>query len=150
MTRQKQTCGALSVGQVAARSGVAVSALHFYETKRLIKSWRNAGNQRRYSRDVLRRIAVIKAGQAVGIPLGDIREALATLPVDHVPNVHDWAALSVQWRDKLDARIDRLVRLRDQLGQCIGCGCLSLDSCPLYNPEDIVGKDGPGARFMED
>lgn len=137
----------LSVGQVAQRAGVAVSALHFYETKGLISSIRSGGNQRRYARGVLRRIAVIKAAQRVGIPLEEIKAALDTLPPDRSPTAGDWAALSLAWKDDLDSRITELVRLRDHLDNCIGCGCLSIDRCPLYNPNDRLGKDGPGARL---
>ena len=139
----------LSVGDVAARSGVAVSALHFYEREGLIHSWRNAGNQRRYGRDVLRRVAVIKVAQRAGIPLASIREALETLPDARTPTQADWARLSRRWRGDLDVRIAQLTRLRDQLDGCIGCGCLSLASCPLRNPDDAAGRDGPGARYLE-
>jgi MerR family transcriptional regulator, redox-sensitive transcriptional activator SoxR len=139
----------LTVGQLAARSGVAISAIHFYEAKGLIKSWRTGGNQRRYHRVVLRRIAVIKVAQRVGIPLRTIRDALASLPRDRTPTAKDWAALSARWRSDLDDRIERLQRLRDELSNCIGCGCLSLDSCPLYNPGDKLSKEGPGPRFLD-
>lgn len=139
----------LSVGQVAERSGVAVSTLHFYETKGLIHSQRNAGNQRRYRRDVLRRVAIIKVAQRLGIPLADIGAALATLPQDHTPSAADWQQLSAQWQRDLDARIEQLTRLRDQLTGCIGCGCLSMQDCPLRNPRDELGQQGPGARLLE-
>jgi MerR family redox-sensitive transcriptional activator SoxR len=137
----------LSVGEVARRAGVAVSALHFYEAKGLIRSLRSGGNQRRYARGVLRRIAVIKAAQRVGIPLDEIRAALDTLPPDRSPSAEDWAALSLSWKDDLDSRIAELVRLRDHLDGCIGCGCLSIDRCPLYNPNDRLGREGAGARL---
>ena len=137
----------LTVGEVAARAGVAVSALHFYETKGLIRSIRSGGNQRRYARGVLRRVAVIKAAQRVGIPLEEIKAALDTLPPDRSPTAADWAGLSLVWKDDLDSRIEELVRLRDHLDNCIGCGCLSVDRCPLYNPNDRLGRDGPGARL---
>lgn len=140
----------LSVGQVAQRSGVAVSAVHFYESKGLINSWRNAGNQRRYTRDVLRRIAIIKVAQRAGIPLAAIREAFDTLPQGRTPSAQDWQHLSAQWANELDARIRRLTQLRDQLGNCIGCGCLSLQNCPLRNPADTLAQQGPGARLLED
>lgn len=140
----------LSVGQVAQRSGVAISAVHFYESKGLISSWRNTGNQRRYTRDVLRRIAIIKVAQRAGMPLAAIRDAFATLPQERTPTARDWQQLSAQWADDLDARIQRLTQLRDQLGSCIGCGCLSLDSCPLRNPSDTLAQQGPGARLLED
>lgn len=139
----------LSVGEVARRSGVAVSALHFYEAKGLISSRRNAGNQRRYSRHVLRRVAVIKVAQRAGIPLERIRKAFSALPDDHAPSRSDWAEMSALWTSELDARIDRLVKLRDNLTGCIGCGCLSIDTCPLRNPQDILGEKGPGPRLLD-
>jgi MerR family transcriptional regulator, redox-sensitive transcriptional activator SoxR len=136
----------LTVGQLADRSGVAVSALHFYESKGLIGSRRTAGNQRRYTRDVLRRVAFIRLSQRVGIPLNDIREALALLPEGRTPTRADWARLSAGWRAELDERILQLQRLRDDLTDCIGCGCLSLQRCRLSNPGDELGDEGPGAR----
>lgn len=139
----------LTVGEVAQRSGVAVSALHFYEAKGLIKSLRSGGNQRRYPREVLRRVAVIKVAQRVGVPLASIREALATLPESRTPTGADWARLSARWRRELDDRIAKLTRLRDQLSECIGCGCLSLKRCPLRNPWDELSEEGPGARLLE-
>jgi MerR family redox-sensitive transcriptional activator SoxR len=140
---------ALTVGQVAERSGVAVSTLHFYEEQGLIRSWRNAGNQRRYPREVLRRVAVIKVAQRLGIALAAIREALKTLPDERTPTAEDWNALSARWRADLDDRIKRLTRFRDQLDGCIGCGCLSLGVCPLRNPWDRLGEEGPGPRLLE-
>ncbi len=140
---------ALSVGDVATRSGVAVSALHFYEREGLIHSARNAGNQRRYARDVLRRVAVIKVAQRAGIPLASIREALETLPDGRTPTQADWSRLSRRWHSDLASRIAQLTRLRDQLDGCIGCGCLSLKACPLRNPEDAAGREGPGPRYLE-
>lgn len=142
--------GELSVGKLAERSGVAVSALHFYEAKGLIRSQRTAGNQRRYARDTLRRVAVIRVGQRVGIPLATIREALATLPDDRTPTRADWSRLSARWRGELDARIRELTRLRDTLDDCIGCGCLSLRRCKLANPADRLGEQGDGARRWDD
>lgn len=139
----------LTVGEVAARSGVAVSTLRFYETKGLIKSRRNQGNQRRYRREVLRRVAVIKAAQRVGIPLASIRDALSTLPEERTPTGTDWHRLSARWREELDDRIARLTRLRDQFNDCIGCGCLSIDACPLRNPGDKLAEQGPGPRLLE-
>ena len=139
----------LTVCQVAERSGVAVSTLHFYETKGLIHSQRNAGNQRRYRRDVLRRVALIKVAQRLGIPLVDIGVALSTLPCDHIPTAADWQQLSAQWQRDLDARIEQMTRLRDQLTGCIGCGCLSMQDCPLRNPSDELGAQGAGARLLE-
>ncbi|MFB9838190.1 redox-sensitive transcriptional activator SoxR [Actinoallomurus acaciae] len=138
----------LTVGQVAARSGVAVSALHFYERKGLIHSRRTAGNQRRYPRDVLRRVAFIRVSQRVGIPLSDIRDALTELPEGRTPTPRDWARLSAAWRGELDARIAQLQRLRDDLTGCIGCGCLSLRHCRLSNPYDRLGAEGPGPRRL--
>lgn len=138
----------LTVGEVARRSGVAVSALHFYETKGLIRSNRTSGNQRRYDRDVLRRVAVIKVAQEVGISLADISAQLASLPEGRTPNRSDWEELSSAWRDTLDHRIEQLRRLRDGLSDCIGCGCMSIDRCPLRNPADRLGREGPGARRL--
>jgi len=140
---------ALSVGQVAERSGVAVSALHFYEKKGLIKSVRTNGNQRRYPRDVLRRVAVIRVAQRTGVPLATIRQAMAALPNDRAPTAAEWKRLSAQWKDELNERIRRLTELRDQLGGCIGCGCMSLKVCPLRNPMDALGRDGAGPRLLD-
>lgn len=145
-----QRLAELSVGEVAERSGVAVSTLHFYEAKGLIASNRNAGNQRRYRRDVLRRVAVIKVAQRLGVALSDIAAALATLPEGRTPTAKDWNRLSARWKHDLDARIDKLTRLRDQLGECIGCGCLSLEHCKLRNPLDEMSEQGAGARLLED
>ena len=139
----------LTPGEVSTRSGVAVSALHFYERGGLVESHRTAGNQRRYHRDVLRRISFIRVSQGLGISLARIREALETLPDDRVPTKADWTRLSRGWRADLDERIDRLQRLRDDLDGCIGCGCLSLKSCALYNADDRLGADGPGPRRLE-
>jgi len=138
----------LSVGEVARRSGLAVSAIHFYEAQGFIKSARTAGNQRRYPREVLRRVAVIKVAQRIGIPLSVIREALLTLPKGRTPTAKDWRNLSKRWKEVLDERIDRLVQLRDSLNGCIGCGCLSLKVCPLRNPADALGSEGPGPRLL--
>ena len=138
----------LTVGQLAARSGVAVSAVHFYEAKGLISSRRTAGNQRRYTRDTLRRLAVIRVAQRVGIPLRTVAEALDTLPEGRTPTREDWARLSAGWRSELDVRIDQLTRLRDRLTDCIGCGCLSIDRCALRNPEDRLGDAGTGPRRL--
>mgnify|MGYP002622636273 CR=1 FL=1 len=139
----------LSVGEVARRSGIPVSTLHYYEAKGLIRSRRTDGNQRRYGRDVLRRVAIIKVAQQTGLSLAAIREALAGLPQDRVPDAADWRRLSESWRNEIDARIYRLTRLRDRLDGCIGCGCLSLDLCPLRNPDDRLATEGPGARLLE-
>ncbi len=126
----------LSVGEVAARSGVAVSTIQFYENKGLIRGWRTSGNRRRYSREVLRRIAVIRIARRVGIPLSSIHDALQSLPKGRTPTAEDWGALSARWRTELDRRIAYLTKLRDDFTGCIGCGCLSLESCPLYHSDD--------------
>lgn len=139
----------LSVGEVAQRSGVAVSTIHFYESKGLIASWRSEGNQRRYPRAVLRWVAIIKVAQRAGIPLATIREALETLPRGVAPTAEDWGRLSAHWRVDLDQRIRRLTQLRDQLDGCIGCGCLSIKLCPLRNPGDELSEQGPGPRLLE-
>lgn len=139
----------LTVGQVAERSGVAVSTLHFYEAKGLIRSHRTRGNQRRYPRGVLRLVAIIKVAQSTGVPLAAIRETLAVLPEGRTPTVKDWARLSARWKATLTERIDKLTRLRDQLNDCIGCGCLSLKTCPLRNPGDALSSKGPGARLLD-
>ncbi|MDT5012331.1 MAG: MerR family transcriptional regulator, redox-sensitive transcriptional activator SoxR [Mycobacterium sp.] len=135
----------LTPGDLAHRSGVAVSALHFYEREGLIASRRTSGNQRRYARDTLRRVAFIRMSQRLGIPLTKVRDALATLPADRIPTSKDWAKLSAGWRQDLDDRIMHLHRLRDNLADCIGCGCLSLKSCALTNPGDVLARQGPGA-----
>ncbi|MFV8380116.1 redox-sensitive transcriptional activator SoxR [Corynebacterium hindlerae] len=140
----------LSVGEVAARAGVAPSAVRFYESKGLIASHRNAGNQRRFKRSVLRRVAFIKVAQNVRLSLDDIAQALAELPHgEAVPTKADWQRLSESWRPRLDLQIERLKRLRDYLDSCIGCGCLSLESCSLYNPEDRLQHVGTGAVKLE-
>jgi MerR family redox-sensitive transcriptional activator SoxR len=139
----------LTVGEVAARSGIRVSAVHFYEAKGLINAARNSGNQRRFAREVLRRIAVIKVAQRAGIPLARIKHALSELPAHRAPTKEDWERLSAQWRDDLEQRIERLTRLRDQLIGCIGCGCLSTGVCPLRNPDDMLGAEGPGPRLLD-
>ncbi|WGF86375.1 redox-sensitive transcriptional activator SoxR [Marinivivus vitaminiproducens] len=138
----------LSVGEVARRSGVPVSTLHFYEGKGLIHSRRSAGNQRRYSRDILRRVAVIKVAQQTGIPLAQIRDALATLPAQRTPTAEDWHRLSATWKEALERRIATLTGLRDRLEGCIGCGCLSMKACPLRNPHDELAEQGPGPRLL--
>ena len=138
----------LSVGEVARRSGVAVSTVHFYESRGPIVSRRTGGNQRRYGRDVLRRIAVIRIAQEVGIPLAGIAEALGSLPESRTPTRDDWTVLSSAWRDDLDRRIEQLTKLRDGLTDCIGCGCMSIDKCPLRNPDDRLARQGAGARRL--
>ncbi len=136
----------LSVGEVARRSGVAVSALHFYERKGLIHSQRTAGNQRRFQSDVLRRLALIQAAQRVGMPLQAVAERLAELPEGRAPSKADWAKMSARWRKELDERIATLQFMRDQLSDCIGCGCLSLKRCGLLNPQDVLGQQGEGPQ----
>lgn len=139
----------LTVGEVAARSGVAVSAIHFYEVKGLISSWRNRGNQRRYPREVLRRVSIVKVAQRLGIPLASIKTALDTLPRGRTPTAQDWKKLSARWHADLDDRIAKMTKLRDQLTGCIGCGCLSMKECPLRNPFDELGQRGSGPQLIE-
>jgi MerR family redox-sensitive transcriptional activator SoxR len=139
----------LTIGEVAARSGVAPSALRFYESEGLIAARRTGGNQRRYDRAVLRRIAFIQAGRAAGVPLQRIHAALETLPKDRSPNTRDWQRLSRSWREDLDRRIGTLQALRTRLTTCIGCGCLSLTKCALLNPDDEAAAKGPGAHYLE-
>jgi len=139
----------LTVGEIAERSGVAVSAVRFYESKGLIKSSRNAGNQRRFARETLRRVAVIKVAQRLGLPLASIRAALKSLPEGRTPTAADWNRLSATWRAELDDRIGKLQQLRNQLSSCIGCGCLSLKDCPLRNPLDNLSQQGPGPRLLD-
>ncbi|MQA97411.1 MAG: redox-sensitive transcriptional activator SoxR [Streptosporangiales bacterium] len=133
-----------TIGELAERSGVPASALRFYEKRGLISSRRTTGNQRRYSRDTLRRVAFIRVSQRVGIPLAAIREALSLLPEGRTPTRADWTRVSTSWRADLDERITQLQRLRDDLDDCIGCGCLSLDRCVLANPHDELGERGSG------
>ena len=139
----------LGVGEVAQRSGVAVSTLHFYESKGLIQSSRNTGNQRRYHRSALRRIAIIRIAQRAGISLAMIKEHLDTLPQSKI-TAEEWRVLSFEWHVMLNDRINTLLQLRDQMEGCIGCGCLSLEECPLRNPDDVVAEQGPGAQLLKD
>jgi len=139
----------LSVGEVARRVGVTIATVHFYEAKGLIQGWRNEGNQRRYARDVLRRVSIIKIAQRAGIPLATIKAALDELPAGRVLTATDWKHLSTIWRDMLTDRIRSLTQLRDQLDGCIGCGCLSMDDCPLRNPGDRLSQLGGGAVLLE-
>lgn len=139
----------LSVGEVAARCGVAVSAVHFYEAKGLITSWRSHGNQRRYPREVLRRVSIVKVAQRLGIPLASIKAALDSLPRGRTPTDQDWRKLSARWHADLDERIARLIQLRDRLAGCIGCGCLSIKECPLRNPWDELSAKGPGPHLLD-
>ncbi len=138
----------ISIGELAERAGVPHSALRFYEEQGLLKSVRTAGGQRRYARDILRRVAFIRSAQNVGLRLEDIAEALAQLPESRTPNKSDWTRLSKRWRGVLDQRIHALEALRDQLDQCIGCGCLSLTACRLYNPSDAASVRGSGPRYL--
>ncbi len=138
----------LSIGEVAERTGVATSALRYYEAEGLISSERSEGGQRRFHRDMLRRIAFIRVAQRVGLSLDDIRSALAMLPKSRTPNKNDWARLSRAWRPVLDEQIAVLERLRDQLDSCIGCGCLSLRRSALYNPDDRAAGLGEGPRYL--
>lgn len=138
----------LTVGEVSERSGIPVSTLHFWEGKGLLQSLRTGGNQRRYERGVLRRVAIIRVAQRAGIPLADIRATFDILPAGRAPDHADWQAFSTLWRDDLEARIADLSRLRDQIDKCIGCGCLSLGDCPLRNPDDTLSEEGPGARLL--
>ena len=140
---------ALTIGQVAERTGAAPSALRYWEELGLVRSVRTAGNQRRYERATIRRIAFIRAAQRVGLTLEEIGHALAGLPQERTPTARDWARLSRAWRGRLDEQIGRLERLRDQLDSCIGCGCLSLTSCALNNPDDRLAEQGPGAVLLE-
>jgi MerR family redox-sensitive transcriptional activator SoxR len=140
--------GELTIGEVASRSGVAPSALRFYEEHGLIVSRRTEGNQRRYERAVLRRLAVIQAGRAAGIPLEQIRATLATLPAHRTPSRRDWERLSRSWREDIDRRIATLEALRNRLTTCIGCGCLSIDACELLNPDDEAAEGGSGAHYL--
>jgi MerR family redox-sensitive transcriptional activator SoxR len=140
----------LTSGQLADRSGVATSALRYYERRGLISSERSAGNQRRYPQPMLRKVAFIRSAQRVGLTLEEIEEALATLPEGRTPTKADWARLSRSWRPRIEAQIERLERLRDKLDGCIGCGCLSLRTCALNNPGDEVADRGPGAVFLQE
>ncbi|MGB8416985.1 redox-sensitive transcriptional activator SoxR [Paraburkholderia sp.] len=139
----------LSVGEVARRSGVTIATVHFYETKGLVHGWRSEGNQRRYTRDVLRKIAIIRIAQRAGVPLGTIKAALDELPSGRTLTARDWSRLSTNWRDMLNERIRSLTQLRDQLDGCIGCGCLSMTDCPLRNPGDQLSQLGNGAVLLD-
>ena len=139
----------LTVGKVAQRCGVKISTLHFYEEKGLIRSWRNQGNQRRFKKDVLRRVSLIKAAQKVGVSLDVVKQTLATLPDNRTPNNEDWALLATHWQQGLNERIQHLENLRDSLTGCIGCGCLSMKSCPIYNEDDKLSIQGPGPVLLD-
>jgi len=142
------TAGALAVGEVARRSGVPVSTIHFYEARGLIESWRTAGNQRRYARGVLRRVAIIRVGQRAGVPLAVLKTYLDAMPAGAALRPEDWNRLARAWQAMLDERIESLRQLRDELDGCIGCGCLSRAECPLRNPGDRLGREGPGPRLL--
>jgi MerR family redox-sensitive transcriptional activator SoxR len=136
----------LSIGEVAERAGVSVPTVRFYEARGLIRSTRSPGNHRQFERHVLRRIAVVRAGQRFGLGLAEIAQALEALPDDRPPTKRDWTRMSSRWHAALSARIEALERVRDGLADCIGCGCLSLRTCPAYNPDDTLAVDGPGPR----
>lgn len=138
----------LTIGEVAQRSGVSVAAVRFYEERGLVSSLRTAGNQRRFERHSLRRIAVVRAGQRFGLTLAEVADALATLPDDRPPTKRDWTRMSRRWHGLLTARIEAMTKVRDDLASCIGCGCLSLRSCPLYNHDDELAAEGPGPRRL--
>ena len=140
----------LTIGELGRRSGIASSALRFYEAEGLIRATRSGGGQRRYPRETLRRVSFIRAAQQVGLTLGEIREALASLPAARTPTQRDWARLARAWRPRLDAKIGVLQRLRDRLDGCIGCGCLSMAHCKLLNPHDAAATAGPGPRYVLD
>jgi MerR family redox-sensitive transcriptional activator SoxR len=139
----------LTIGELSERSGIATSAIRYYEDRGLVSARRTTGNQRRYDRAVLRRLAFIRTAQRVGLSLQEIEAALSTLPSGRTPTKADWTRLSRGWRPRLDAQIRQLERLRDTLDSCIGCGCLSLRRCALSNPDDVVADRGPGAVFLE-
>jgi MerR family redox-sensitive transcriptional activator SoxR len=140
----------LTIGALSDRTGVATSALRYYEAEGLIHATRTAGGQRRYARDALRRVSFIRVAQQVGLTLDEIREALHALPDKRTPTEKDWQRLSASWRPRLDAQIAMLERLRDRLDGCIGCGCLSLRFCRMLNPDDQAGERGPGPRYVLD
>ncbi len=147
---KKSTENLISIGDLAKRSGLAASALRYYEEQGLITSSRNAGQQRQFPREVLRRIAFIRAAQTAGLSLSEIKSALMSLPGQRTPTKRDWEKLSSTWQVTLQQRIDTLIALRDKLTSCIGCGCLSLKSCALYNPNDIAARSGTGARYLNE
>ena len=138
----------LTIGALSERTGVATSALRFYEAEGLIHATRSSGGQRRSTRETVRRVSFVKVAQQVGLTLGEIKEALASLPQSRTPNQRDWQRLSASWRPRVDAQIAMLERLRDRLDGCIGCGCLSLRICKLANPDDEVSTHGPGPRYL--
>lgn len=139
---------ALTIGQVSERTGVATSALRFYEEQGLIHSERNAGNQRRYHRDVLRRVSFIRIAQQVGLSLGEIRDELSSLPENRTPDRHDWEKVARSWQPRLDAQIALIERMKHRITGCIGCGCLSMQACPMFNPDDELAAEGPGPQLL--
>jgi MerR family transcriptional regulator, redox-sensitive transcriptional activator SoxR len=140
----------LTIGAVSERTGVATSALRFYEAEGLLIASRSSSGQRRYPRDVLRRVSFIRVAQQVGLSLDEIKQAISSLPDNRTPDEADWHRLSTSWRPRLDAQIAMLERLRDRLDKCIGCGCLSLKVCRLVNADDVAGHRGPGPRYVID
>ena len=148
MQKSLKSSDQLPIGQVAERSGIPISAIHFYEREGLIFSTRNSGNHRQFSRDVLRRLAFIRASQRVGIPLGSIKEALDELPLKRTPKEADWGKVGKRWHHILSNQIEYLERVRDDLFTCIGCGCLSFQRCQLVNPDDTMSNEGAGARRL--
>lgn len=147
-TKRSEPVRLFTVGEIAARAGVATSALRYYEDEGLIHSERNTAGHRRYHADVLRRVAFVRTAQLVGLSLSEIRGALSSLPDGRTPTARDWALLARAWRPQLDERIAVLTRMRDQLDECIGCGCLSLTSCGLWNPGDAAAELGDGPRYL--
>lgn len=145
---QETPPGVMSVGELSARSGVAASALRFYEAEGLLRADRSTGHQRRYPRSALRRVAFVRAAQRVGLSLDEIREALDALPGSRTPTKGDWTLLSRRWRNRLTQQIENLEMLRDNLDGCIGCGCLSMRQCSIYNPQDRAADRGAGARYL--
>ena len=138
----------LSIGEVAARTGAAVSAVRYYETLGLVPAERTAGNVRKFPRHAIRRISLIQVAVRFGIPLAEVDEVFASLPSGRTPNKRDWAKISVAWNQRLEDRKQSIARMQEQLTGCIGCGCLSLNKCSLLNPGDELGKAGPGARLI--
>lgn len=139
---------ALTIGEVSRRTGVATSALRYYEDQGLIHSERNDGGQRRYHREVIRRVSFVRIAQQVGLTLNEIRDVMSSLPDNRTPDRTDWGAVAATWGPRLDEQIALITRLKERLGGCIGCGCLSLDICPLYNPDDELAAEGPGPRIL--
>lgn len=138
----------LPIGEVARRTGLSVSAIRFYEERGLVASVRNSGGQRRFARSDIRRLSIVMIAQNMGFSLNRIQEALSALPTHRAPNKTEWSKMAGEFKDDIDDRIDVLVRLRDRLGMCIGCGCLSLEDCALYNTEDKAGQTGSGPRYV--